>query len=219
MRKLDQTRAAAWAVLAAVAGTASAGIAALARAGVCLHQLGLFGRHPVAMDGMAMGAMTMDPSVGGPCPILLWTAAGAGALCLAALIAILVVRPRAADLAVASAKLVLGLRLAPTAALLAVAGAIPLAVALAFDGATGGIAPYVAAVALAVSALLGAGALSGIARIILACARRIVVALLAAPRWLRPDSDVPWLSRPALVPIPSGTRLARRRPSRAPPIR
>ncbi|HZX68960.1 MAG TPA: hypothetical protein VFE70_08745 [Candidatus Elarobacter sp.] len=206
-------------MLAAVAGTAAAGIAALARAGLCLHQLGLFGQRPAPMAGMTMGGMAMDTTVTAPCPILLGTAAAAAALCVAALIAVLVLRPRASALAVDSARLVLGARLGPTTALLAAIGAVPLWATLACDGATVGIAPYVAALTLLVCAAVTAGVLTGIAKLILAFARRLVTALLASPRWLLPGSEAPWLGRTALVPIPAGTRLVRRRPSRAPPHR
>jgi len=219
MRKLDQARGAALAVLAAVAGTAAVGIAALARAGLCLHQLGLFGQQPAPMVGMTMGGMAMNTTVTAPCPILLGTAAVAGALCVAALIAVLVLRPGASALAVDSARLVLGARFGPMTALLAAIGAVPLWAALACDGTTAGIAPYVAAVALLACAVVAAGLLTGIANLILAFARRLVVTLLAPPRWLRPGTDTPWLGRTVVVPIPAGTRLVRRRPSRAPPTR
>lgn len=217
MGKLDGARGAALAVLAAVAGTASVGIAALARAGLCLHQLGLFGRQPAPMAGMDMGGMTMDTATAAPCPILMGAAAFAAALCLAALVAVVVQRRRASEVAVASARLVLGLRFAPTTGLLTAVGAIPLTAMLVLDGATSGIAPYVAGLALLGCALACAATLIAVAKLILAFARRFVIALLAAPRWLLPGSDAPWLSRAAFVPISAGTRLVRRRPSRAPP--
>jgi hypothetical protein len=219
MRKLDQARVSALAVLAAVAGMAAVGIAALARAGLCLHQLGLLGRHPAPMAGMTMGGVAMDTTVTAPCPILLGAAAVAALLCAAAAVAVLVLRPRASSVALDSARLVLGVRLGPMTALLAAIGAVPLWAALACDGATAGIAPYVAALALLVCAAAAAGVLTVAAKLILVFARRLVGALLASPRLLRPGSDAPWLGRVALVPIPSGTRLVRRRPSRAPPTR
>lgn len=219
MRKLDQARASALAVLAAVAGTAAVGSAALARAGLCLHQLGLLGQRPAPMAGMSMGGVAMDTTVTSPCPILLGTGALAAVLCVAAAVAILVRRPHASSVAVDSARLVLGVRLGPMTALLAAIGAVPLWAALACDGATAGIAPYIAALALLVCAAAAAGVLTAIAKLVLAFARRLVVALLASPRLLRPGSDAPWFGRVALVPIPTGTRLVRRRPSRAPPTR
>lgn len=219
MRKLEQARGAALAVLAAVAGTVAVSMAALARAGLCLHQLGLLGQRPAPMAGMTMGGMTMDTTAAAPCPILLGAAAAAAALSVAAVIAVLVLRPRASTLAVASARLVLGVRLGPMTALLAAILAVPLWAALALDCATVGIAPYVAALALLACAVLGAGLLTGIATLILAFARRLVVALLAPPRWLLPGIEASWLGRTVLVPIPAGTRLVRRRPSRAPPAR
>ena len=219
MRKSDRARGAALTVLAAVAGTASVGIAALAHEGVCLHGLGLFGRPADPMAGMSMGGMTMDTTMSGPCPILLGAALAAGALYLIALVAILALRPRPAELAVASARLILGVRFAPMAAALAAIGAVPLGAALVMDGTTAGVAPYVAAAFLLACAALCAGALTGAARVILSLARRLVVAMLAAPRWLSPGADAPWLGRRALVPVAAGVRLVRRRPSRAPPLR
>jgi hypothetical protein len=220
MRKSDRARGAALTVLAAVAGTASVGIAALAREGVCLHHLGLFGLQPTEpMPGMTMApGMMMDTTASGPCPILLGAALAAGALYLVALVAILALRPRPAELAVASARLILGVRFAPMAAALAAIGAVPLGAALAMDGAAGA-APYVAAAFLLACAALCAGALTGAAKLILSLARRLVVAMLAPPRWLSPGAGTPWRGRRALVPIPAGVRLVRRRPSRAPPLR
>ncbi|HEX3467531.1 MAG TPA: hypothetical protein VHT05_05580 [Candidatus Elarobacter sp.] len=225
MRRTDRARAAAPAVLAAVAGTASVGIAALARAGVCLHRLGWFGLHAPAapLSGMSMPGMVM-PAAGsaaatsGPCPILSVAALAAGALYLAALIVVLALRPRPAELAFAAARLVVGLRLGPLTAALAAIAAVPLGGALLMDGAPG-ITPYLAAIFLAACAALGAGVLIALSRFVLSFAHRLVVALLAPPARLAPGAGAPWLGRRALVPVPAGVRLARRRPSRAPPIR
>ena len=219
MRKSDRARRAALTVLAAVAGTASVGIAALAHEGVCLHGLGLFGRPVEPTAGMSMGGMTMDTTMSGPCPILLGAALAAGALYLIALVAILALRPRPAELAVASARLILGVRFAPMTAALAAIGAVPLGAELVMDGTTVGVAPYVAVAFLLACAALCAGALTGAARVILSLARRLIVAMLAAPRWLSPGAGAPWLGRRALVPVAAGVRLVRRRPSRAPPLR
>jgi hypothetical protein len=228
MRKSDRARWTAPAVLAAVAGTASVGIAALAREGVCLHRLGLVGlRPPVAgtsMAAMDMPGMTMPAAavhamaMSGPCPVLTGAAIVAALLYVAALAVVLVLRPRPAELAVAAARLVLGVRFAPLAGALAAIAAVPLGGALVMDGAAG-TTPYVAAIFLAACALLGAWALTAAARFVLFFARRLVVALLAAPRRLVPGSDAPWLGAQAVAPIPAGVRLARRRPSRAPPLR
>ena len=220
MRQSSRARGAALAVLAAVAGTASVGIAALAREGVCLHRLGLFGLQPAeTMPGMSMApGMAMDPTASAPCPILLGAALAAGALYLVALVAILILRPRPAELALASARMVLGVRFAPIAAALAAVGAVPLGAALMMDGAAGAT-PYVAVAFLVACAALCAAVLTGAARLVVAFACRLVVALLAPPAWLTPGGDAPWLDRRVLVPIPAGARLVRRRPSRAPPLR
>jgi len=225
MRQSDRARGTALTVLAAVAGTASVGIAALAREGVCLHRLGVFGLQPTdAMAGMnmpgtmSMPGMPMGTAGAAPCPILVGAALIAGALYLVALLAALVLRPQPAELAYASARLVLGIRFAPLALALAAIGAVPLGAALAMDGSAGAVPP-VAAVFLVACAVLCAGALTGVAKLILSFARRLVVALLAVPRWLAPGADAPWLGRRALIAIPAGVRLVRRRPSRAPPLR
>ncbi len=56
--------------------------------------------------------------------------------------------------------------------------------------------------------------------VLLASAGRLAAAALAAVfRLLAPGSDTPWAPRRALVPIRAGVRIARRRPSRAPPVR
>lgn len=225
MRRTDRARAAAPAVLAAVAGTASVGIAALAREGVCLHRLGWFGLHAPAapigemsMPGMAMPAAGSAATMAGPCPILVVAAIAAAALYVAALLIVLALRPRPADLAFAAARMIVGLQLGPLTAALAAIAAVPLGGALVMDGAPG-LTPYVAALFLAASAVLGAGALLALSRFVLSFAQRLVVALLAPPRRLVPGAGAPWLGRRALVPVPAGVRLARRRPSRAPPGR
>ncbi|MBV8748536.1 MAG: hypothetical protein JO103_02355 [Candidatus Eremiobacteraeota bacterium] len=228
MRTTDRARLAALALLAAVAGSASVGIAALARQGVCLHRLGLFGLQPpaaptpmVGMAGMTMAGMTMPAApvaASGPeCPILLGAALAAAVLYLVALVAIAILRPRPAELAVVSARFVVGLRLVPLTALLALIGAVPLGAALVMDGGAGGLVPLVAAVFLTAAALLGALALLGAARLVLAFARRLVVALVAAFRLLLPGADAPWLDLSDPLLVPAGVRLARRRPTRAPP--
>lgn len=139
MRITDRARLAALTVLAAVAGSASAGAVALARDGFCFHQL--LGLAPPAgmpgMPGMAMDAMAA-PAAGSPCPILV---------------------------------------------------VVALAAALLF------------------AVLLGA------------VRRAAAVALAAAFRLLVPGADAPWAPARATVLVPSGVRLVRRRPARAPPLR
>jgi hypothetical protein len=230
MRTTTRARHIALALLAAVAGSASVGVAALARAGVCLHRLGLFGLHapaaPGAMDapgmagmpGMAATApMAMTPAA--PCPILIGVALF-GAFCyLAALAALIAVRPSPREVALTSARVVCGIRFAPLAALITLVGAVPVGALILADGvpAPGGIA--IAAVFLTAAALAAAGVLIAIARVVIACARRIVVALLAALHVSLQESGAPLRRRQHLVPVSAGVLIARRRPSRAPPVR
>jgi hypothetical protein len=72
----------------------------------------------------------------------------------------------------------------------------------------------VAALTSALCALLALCtlALSGI-RAVVAVLAEFLAVLLA------PGASAPWLGRPALVPVRAGVRVARRRPSRAPPTR
>ncbi|MEA2721380.1 MAG: hypothetical protein QOJ39_3244, partial [Candidatus Eremiobacteraeota bacterium] len=140
MRTMDRARLAALTVLAAVAGSASAGAAALARDGFCLH--GLLGLTPPGaampeMHGMAMHhAAGAAASMSGACPILV---------------------------------------------VVAVAAAMLFAILL--------------------------GAVRSAAAVVLAEAFRLLV----------PGADAPWASRNVPVLVFAGVRLARRRPSRAPP--
>jgi hypothetical protein len=210
----DRARLVAPALLAAVAGSASVGIAALAREGLCVHRLaGL--AHP---EMAPMPGMTMDNPAAAlaPCPILLSAALLAGALYLVALVAVALARPSAPEIALATARLVLGFRFAPLAALLVVAGAVPLGASVVAEGHTGPVL-LVASAFLVLAALLASYALRGTARIVVAFARRLAGALIAAFRLLVPGSDAPWLARRGLVLVPAGVRVVRRRPSRAPP--
>jgi len=229
MRTLARARIIALALLAAVAGSASVGVAALARAGLCVHRLGLFGLHafaaPHTMGGMAMPASGMSeiwmghPGPDGPipCPILVGIAVF-GALCyLAAVAALLALRPSVRELTLTSARLVWGTRLFPLAGLLALIGAVPIAACIVAEGvpAPSGIA--VAALFLCAAALLVAAVLLAAARVVLAFARRLVAAFLAAFRFDPARVVLRLPLHPALVP--AGVLVARRRPSRAPPIR
>jgi hypothetical protein len=131
MTQLDRARLAVLAILAVAAGSATAGVAMLVRAGA-----GLCGHRMMMNHGMAMPTAAADRI----CPILLAIGLVVAALCLLALV------------------------------------------------------------------------------VLLASAGRLVAALAAAFRLLVPGADAPWAPRRTLVPIPAGARLARRRPSRAPPV-
>jgi hypothetical protein len=87
------------------------------------------------------------------------------------------------------------------------------------DGGFEGLVPLVGAVLLVAAAALSAFALVGLSRAILAFARRLVIALVSAFRLLLPGADTPWVGFHDPLLIPAGVRLARRRPSRAPPLR
>lgn len=220
MRNIVRARFVALTVLAAVAGSAAVGIAALAREGLCLHRLA---GQAAASGGMArmpgMPGMAMDAgagATGGPCPILIAAAIVAAVLYLLALAAIAVARPSAAEVALTSARIVLGTRFAPLAALITAVGAVPLAAALVIDGNLGATALVAAAFLLAAAAVVAA-ALLATARLIVSFARRLFTALAAAFRLLLPGADAPWLLVRVPVRVSAGVRLARRRPSRAPP--
>jgi len=148
VRIRERARFAALAVLAAVAGSASAGAAMLARDGFCLHRL--FGLTPPgdAMPGMAMGAMAMG-----------------------------------------------GMAMDHSAGAASMSGACPILVVVAL------------AAALLFVILLGA------------VREAAAVALAAAFRLLLPSAGAPWVLARAAVVVSPGVRLARRRPSRAPPLR
>jgi hypothetical protein len=225
MQPSDRARAIALALLAAISGSASVGIAALARAGFCVHRLGLFGLQPradaMAMPGMNMAGVSMPGmamSDGSPCPILIGVAAFGALSYVVALIALVLVRPSLRELALTSARLVAGVRFAPLACILALVGAVPIGAMIVADGTpvAGGVA--VASVFLAAGAVVLAAVLISAARVTLAFARRIVVALLTVLRLLAADAATLLLPRRrALVPV--RVRAARRRPSRAPPVR
>ncbi len=223
MPQPQRARLAALWVLAALAGTAAAGLAALARAGAGLCDRRLFA-HPGAPGaaGMMSHRMAMAGSAApeGVCPILLYAGLAAAALCLLALGTLLAGRTRPAAVAAAAARLVLGLRLARITALLGLAGAVPLAAILVSEDGwqLAGLPALAALAALAGGALLAALALVGAARAVLGLARRLVVALVLGLRLPAPGPPPARPRRPAAGPAPAGLRLARRRPSRAPPL-
>jgi hypothetical protein len=202
MRNRDRARRAAPALFAALAGSAALAIAVLAATGahVCHH-------------AEAGGAGE------GLCPTLIFAAALASGLCLLSLAAFVRVRSQDPGVLTATARLVAGARLGPLTAAVGIAGALPLVAILAMDGGLSGVPALAALAALAGGALLTALGLVAAARLVLAFAERLVVAALAALRLFDPGGEARW----ALVPdppfVPAGVRLARRRPSRAPPVR
>jgi hypothetical protein len=236
MSNTDRARFGALSVLAAVAGLVAVGVAALARAGICLHRLGWLGADaqqampPMAgmtppgmtppgmtMPGMAMGDGPMPPDM--MCPVLLWASLVAGILCLFALISLFAMRPRAAAVALVAAHLVTTLRVGPLTALLCLIGSVPLTAATAMDGGFVGLGPLVGAVLLVAAAGLSACALVGVSRIVLSFARRLVGALIASFRLLAPGGAAAAFGIREPLLAPAGVQLARRRPSRAPPLR
>jgi hypothetical protein len=221
MRTETGARFAALAVLAAVLGLAAAGLAVLAHAGfhVCSHHVALVHGHQAVMSGMAMPGTVADPDAeAGICPVVVYAAAVAAALCLLALLALAGSRASAPAAVTAAARVVSGLRLAPLAAVLGLVGAVPLAAILASEGVPTGLPALGAIAALVVGAFLAALALAAGARFVLSFARRLAVALAAAFRLLPPGAGAPWLPRRAPLFAAAGVRLARRRPSRAPPL-
>ncbi len=221
MPQADRVRSTALMGLAATAATAAVGVAALARAGAGLCDRRLLGHHHAATAMAHHAGMTMPVAPAeGVCPILVYAGLVAAALCLFALGALVAGRARPGPVAAAAARLVLGLRLGRLTALLGLAGGVPLAaISISEQGLRlGGPAALAALAALAGGALLAALALVGTARALLALTRRLVGALAAAFRLLVPGADAPWAPRRALVLAPAGVRLARRRPSRAPPV-
>jgi hypothetical protein len=226
MTYTDRARFGALSVLAAVAGLVAVGVAALARAGICLHRLGWLGADaqqampPMAgmtMPGMAMGDGPMPPDM--MCPVLLWASLVAGILCLFALISLLAMRPRAAAVALVAARFVTALRVGPLTALLCLIGSVPLTAATAMDGGFVGLGPLVGAVLLVAAAGLSAFALVGVSRVVLSFACRLVGALIASFRLLDPTGDPATFGVREPLLAPAGVQLARGRPSRAPPLR
>jgi len=158
------------------------------------------------------------PPADGICPILLYAAAFAAAVCVLAVVVLLASRAGAPAVLVAAARRVAALRFGPLTAVIGLAGAVPLAAILTTEGGVTGLAAAGAVTALIAGAFVSALAVAGAARVILAFARRLAVALAAAFRLLVPGGGAlrPAGGEPLLVA--AGIRLARRRPSRAPPV-
>ncbi len=226
MRTTDRAQQSALALVAAVAATASVGVAALARAGagLCGHRV-LVHHHGGSMGPGAMNAAAM-PGLAGPvampdggvCPILLYAAAVAVALCLLALIVLVAARAGAPAVLVAAARWIGGLRVGPLSAIIGLAGAVPLAAMLVSDGGVAGLPALGALAMLIAGAFAGALALATAARIVLAFARRLAVALAAAFRLLVPGADAPWLLARDPLLAAAVVHAPRRRASRAPPV-
>src|ERR1700681_4556727 len=221
MRTTKGARPRALGLLAAVAGTAALGIAVLAAAGahVCHHAV-LAHAHPALAGGISgLGPHAPDPEEAeGLCPILVYAAGLAAGLCLLIVLAVVRARSRHPALLTAAVRLLAAQRLGPLTAAGGLARLLPLAAILALDGGVGGTPALVALAALVAGALLSSLALESAARAVLAVAERLVVVLAAVLRLLAPRGATAWarLSDPLLVP--SGVRLARHRPSRAPPV-
>lgn len=217
MQAPDRTQQSALVLLAAVAATAAVGVAALARTGAALCGHRLLVHHHDAATAMAGMAAAAAPAAEGICPILLYGAAVAAASCVLAVAVLAASRDHAPEVLVAAARVVSGVSVGPLTGLIGLAGAVPLALILASDGGVAGLPAIGALAALLAGAFASALALAGTARVVLAFARRLAVVLAAAFTALVRGSDAPWaaLSDPLLVP--AGVRLARRRPSRAPP--
>jgi hypothetical protein len=224
MQASTRARTVALALLAAVAGSASVGVAALARAGFCLHRLGLFGLH--SPDGHAVGGSpiaalggALEMHAGAPCPILVGIALF-GAVCyLVAVAALLALRPSVREFALTSAHVVSGARLVPLTAIIALLGAVPVGAVVVADGMPTPAGLALAAFFLSAAALVAATVLIAAAHLVIACARRFVDALLAALQLPLPRSGAPLRVRLAPAPVAAGVLVARRRPSRAPPVR
>jgi hypothetical protein len=221
MRTTNGARPLALGLLAAVAGAAALGVAVLAAAGahVCHHEV-LGHTHAALAGGVSgLGLAASDPEgAEGLCPILVFAAGLAAGLCLLALLALAHVRSRNPAVLRAAARLVAAQRLAPLTAAVGLAGAAPLGAILALDGGLSGVPAFVALGALVAGALLTALALAGAARLVLALAERLVVVLTAVLRVLAPGAGAAWATAADPLLVPAGVQLARRRPSRAPPV-
>jgi len=222
MRTPAGARPLALGLLAAVAGTAAAGIAVLAAAGahLCHHPAAAHGHALIAagMTGMVMPAGAPEPAEG-LCPVLVYAAGVAAGLSLLALLALVRVRTRNPAVFTALARLVAGQRPAPLAGAVALAGLVPLAAILALDGGLSGLPALAGLAVLLAGALLTAFGLAGAARLVLSFAERLVVALAVVLRLLAPGGEARWALVLDPLLVPAGVRLARRRPSRAPPVR
>jgi hypothetical protein len=217
MRKPDRTPQGALVLLAAVAATAAMGVAALARTGaaLCGHRVLVHHHDPaMAMAGMTAAA----PAADGICPILLYGATVAAALCVLAVVVLVASREGAPALLVAAARRMAGVPVGPLSGAIGLAGAVPLGLILASEGGVAGLPALGALAALLAGAFASAFALAGAARVVLAFARRLAVVLAAAFRLLIPGAEAPWLVARQPLLVPAGVRIARRRPSRAPPV-
>ena len=165
------------------------------------------------MPGVAASA----PPEAGICPILLYGVAVAAALCVLAIIVLLSSRDGAPAMAVAAARWIAAVPAAPLTGALALAGGALLIAILAAEGGSAALPAIGALAVLVAGAVAGALALAFAARIVLAFARRVAGALAAVFRLLGPGAGATWTlaGDPLLAPV--GVRLARRRPSRAPP--
>ena len=216
MRTPDRARQGALVLLAAVAATAAVGIAALARTGaaLCGHRVLVHHHDPaMVMPGIAAAA----PAAGGMCPILLYGAAVAAVLCGLAVTVMVSSRGGAPAMAVVAARWIAAVPSGPLAAAIALAGAAPLFAILATEGGLAGLPALGALAALLAGALAAALALMTAARVVLAFARRVAVAIAAAFRLLVPGDGARWAFFGDPLLAPASLRLARRRPSRAPP--
>ncbi|HEY0395248.1 MAG TPA: hypothetical protein VGD01_12200 [Candidatus Elarobacter sp.] len=221
MRTSGRARFAALSVLAAAAGAVALLLAVLAHAGfhVCAHQLtaAQHAGHDVALAGGATGVELAADAEEGVCPIVLYCAAVAAALALLSILTLAASRATAPAALLAAARAVDRVRLAPLTGLLALAGLAPLAAILAGEGLPSGLPALAALAALLTGAFLGAVAIGGSARVVLAFARRVAVAIAAAFELLVPGEGARWSLGPEPLLVAAGVRCARRRPSRAPP--
>ncbi|MBV8367695.1 MAG: hypothetical protein JO036_02010 [Candidatus Eremiobacteraeota bacterium] len=220
MRKQDRARRAAPALFAALAGSAALAIAVLAATGahVCHHAVSS-GPAMIAGRMTGMGLPQAGQAGEGLCPVLIFAAALAAGLALLSLLAFVRLRAQEPAVLTAVARLVAGQRLAPLTACVGLAGALPLLAILSLDGGLAGIPALAALAALTGGALLSALGLAAAARLVLALAERLVIAVFAALRLFARGGEAPWKLVPDPLFVPAGVRLARRRPSRAPPVR
>jgi hypothetical protein len=221
MQPSDPARTAALAVLIAVAASAAAGIAALARLGGSLCDRRLFSahEHTAAMAGMAGMHAPPAPAGGGICPIVLFASFVALGLSLGATAMLVRSGERLTTVLRAAAGIVVSQRFGWTFATAGACGAVPLAFIVHTEAhwRVGGTAAFAMLGALAVGGLLTALALAGAARLILAFARSIIVAAIAALRTFAPGGDTVFVAVPRFVPVASGAVPARCGPPRAPP--
>ncbi|HZO95567.1 MAG TPA: hypothetical protein VFB22_17595 [Candidatus Baltobacteraceae bacterium] len=217
MRSGRRDRLTGIALVAALAGSFAVAAAALARAGVCICAFRLTW-HGVQIAGDPDRSGALAAGVAPLCPVLVWAAAAAGGLYLLALVCLLALRASPREMAVASARLVLRCGLVPRAALIAAAAAPPVGALVLSDGLPDAALLALAAGFVVLLSLFGAVAAALAARIVVAFARRFVVALVRALRLLLAPPHAPRLVLLSEAPAACGVALARRRPSRAPPV-